>query len=133
MSLDPQEVHRYGLGRGNYCFGPPTAHQDLLGSLGYYGPVEFACQVMESMRYTDGPLAFEYVYHLYESFGDLLYVGRTNRPARRLRQHRTHQPWWDEVTSVAVYGYPNSDVGTAESRDIKRLSPKYNKAGVVLL
>lgn len=37
------------------------------------------------------------VYRLYDSGGELLYVGITNNPVRRFSQHQSEQPWWGAV------------------------------------
>lgn len=49
-----------------------------------------------------------YVYRLYGDGGQLLYVGCTYHPRKRLMEHRRTQPWWVEVRGYTLSKYANA-------------------------
>lgn len=73
-----------------------------------------------------------YVYHIYDSTGDLLYVGKTFSIGNRFfgsNGHSHTKEWWASVSKVVVEDYETDmDAFTAEAYDIKRLKPLHNLA-----
>lgn len=67
------------------------------------------------------------LYRFFNSTGELLYIGITNRVPRRLDQHGDDKPWYLEVADVKVEHHPNRDAAlAAEKTAIKTERPKYN-------
>jgi predicted GIY-YIG superfamily endonuclease len=67
------------------------------------------------------------LYRFFNSAGDLLYIGITNRVPRRLDQHGDDKPWYLEVADVKVEHHPNRHAAlAAEKTAIKTERPKYN-------
>lgn len=67
------------------------------------------------------------LYRLYDIYGCLLYVGRTNDIRGRFYQHSQVQPWWFEVAHATVEFLP--DLATliiAERSTIHAENPRYN-------
>jgi hypothetical protein len=67
-----------------------------------------------------------FIYRLWNSAGECLYVGKTIQlhPLCRVAEHQK-QEWWSEVARadyVSVVG----DLSLAEAKQIKDLNPKYN-------
>jgi prophage antirepressor-like protein/predicted GIY-YIG superfamily endonuclease len=70
------------------------------------------------------------LYRLYNTDGELLYVGITWKVAARMDVHRGSQPWWREVASVQLEVHPNREaVLEAERTAIRCEHPRYNIAG----
>lgn len=68
---------------------------------------------------------------LYRAFGDagqLLYVGITNDPERRWREHVGAKPWWKtEVRNIDVEWFDSrTEAAKAESRAVSTEHPMYN-------
>lgn len=67
---------------------------------------------------------------LYRFFGaddELLYIGITNNPSRRMDQHSQGKPWWTEVVTVRMEVHPSrSAVLDAERIAIARERPLHN-------
>jgi predicted GIY-YIG superfamily endonuclease len=56
-----------------------------------------------------------------------LYVGVTNNPARRHREHRASKPWFPQVKKVKTKHYrTRARALHAERRAIARKHPQYN-------
>lgn len=79
-----------------------------------------------------------WVYRMFDAHGQCLYVGKSiGTPVmQRLTQHLTtinpthRKPWRDEVKKVDVAAFDTEAEAVAEEAlMIKRLDPKYNKAG----
>ena len=110
---------------------PPMRYDDPTlsagGDLLYYGPANagLLCGIINEII---GHPSLHYVYCLVDWYGELLYVGRTNDPVRRLRQHQQYQPWWPDVDKVAIYYYYRDAVGQAEELCIKMFNPIHNIA-----
>lgn len=71
-----------------------------------------------------------YLYRLYGTAGELLYVGIAYYPADRIGQHRSDKPWWPEVTGRRVERYPDRpSAERAERAAIVAELPRYNRLG----
>src|SRR5688500_16967169 len=67
------------------------------------------------------------LYRFYSSEGQLLYVGVTQDPPARFRDHRRQKEWWTMVAGITVETYEGrAAVMSAERRAIKIEHPKYN-------
>lgn len=67
------------------------------------------------------------LYRWYDHEARLLYVGISNQPVRRAREHHGHQPWWTEVRSATVEWFDTRGQALeAEERAIKRELPEWN-------
>jgi predicted GIY-YIG superfamily endonuclease len=67
------------------------------------------------------------LYRHYDKAGKLLYVGQTNDPPRRLREHQDYAGWWDKVscTWYEHFNFPE-EVADAEKIAIATESPIWN-------
>jgi predicted GIY-YIG superfamily endonuclease len=75
---------------------------------------------------TDGP---HVLYRLFNSDGELLYIGITKDLPARLCHHRTRKPWFSEVTRSSTENFANrGELAAAEIRAIQNERPKYNSA-----
>jgi hypothetical protein len=63
---------------------------------------------------TDRPTA---VYRLYDAAGYLLYIGVSNDPTRRWREHRKEMFWWREVDRHDRQWYPTEREADAAERE----------------
>lgn len=70
----------------------------------------------------------KYLYRLYGSENQLLYVGISVNPQRRLREHKSAAPWAKEVHRMEQGSYPLYDdmAATMEHQTILSERPKYN-------
>lgn len=69
------------------------------------------------------------LYRFFDATGQLLYVGLTSDPGRRMGQHRVEKPWWSEVANVTIQTYPDREsVAAAERAAIRTETPRYNVA-----
>jgi hypothetical protein len=67
------------------------------------------------------------LYRCYSASGELLYIGITRSPGRRMRQHSREKPWWPEVAVMKWEHYPSSaELEDAERKAIQHERPKYN-------
>ncbi len=67
------------------------------------------------------------VYRLYDTAGELLYVGIGVKPMDRLDQHRRTKGWWHEVARHEVTWYASRLLaGAEECRAVAFDRPKYN-------
>lgn len=67
------------------------------------------------------------VYRLYACDGTLLYVGVTNDPIRRWKQHAAERPWWSEVDHLALVPFGSAASARYMERQIIRSErPLYN-------
>lgn len=72
----------------------------------------------------------ESVYRLYDGADQLLYVGCSNNPAKRLRAHARTSPWWPNVARIVVVEYPARALAEqAERTAIDLEKPLHNLAG----
>lgn len=101
----------------------------------YDGPVPKRVNAIAPMD-----TAAEYVYLLFDSADELVYVGRSFRPADRFTKHR-RKPWWPTVASVALirvsdvpsherpsWRDPGPNTARLEALAIDRLRPPANIA-----
>jgi hypothetical protein len=73
---------------------------------------------------TDSPTA---LYRLFNAGGDLLYVGISEDPPRRWREHRKETLWWREVHTSQVEWHPGErPAREAECAAIWAENPRYN-------
>lgn len=73
-----------------------------------------------------------YVYRLFDAAGELLYVGASRTPLRRLRAHQSGQAWWPEVdlTKLQLERFPSQEEAfIAELQAIRSEHPKFNIEG----
>lgn len=67
------------------------------------------------------------LYRFYNSTGELLYIGITNRVPRRLDEHGDEKPWYHQVADVKVEHHRDRHAAlAAEKTAIKTERPKYN-------
>lgn len=67
------------------------------------------------------------LYRFYDATGDLLYVGITVDPGKRLTRHSGDKPWWNEVARVELEQHPTrSAVLAAERLAIANERPRHN-------
>lgn len=67
------------------------------------------------------------VYRLYDTAGELLYVGIGVEPMDRLDQHRRSKRWWHEVARHEIAWYASRLLaGAEECRAVAFDKPKYN-------
>lgn len=64
---------------------------------------------MTGPRFKDSRHLPHYVYRCYDDSSDLLYVGCTVEPVRRVIAHKAHAWWGDRIASVRYTVFPNSD------------------------
>ena len=58
---------------------------------------------------------------------ELVYVGMTNNPTRRFRQHRRHKWWWRDVTWMDRYWTSSkANALRIEAEMIQRENPRFN-------
>lgn len=69
------------------------------------------------------------LYRFWDADGQLLYVGETNDPMRRWREHQQTKPWFCEVVTFTRESFPTRETAKAAEADaIKTENPKYNIA-----
>lgn len=67
------------------------------------------------------------LYRFFDDAGQLLYVGITNDPPRRMSQHADSKPWWPQVRGMTVDWYDTrAMVAAAERRAIRVENPLNN-------
>lgn len=72
------------------------------------------------------------LYRFYDAQGELLYVGITNDPWRRWRQHVQEKPWYPQVKHQSVTWYDSKSAASkAETRAIRAERPEFNIAGAL--
>lgn len=70
------------------------------------------------------------VYRFYNSSLVLLYVGITDSPAGRWRDHAKKKPWWPQVAERTLVWHPNrKDAAAEELEAIRTEKPIYNVVG----
>lgn len=67
------------------------------------------------------------LYRLRDHSGRLLYVGISDHPVRRLREHERYKEWWRAVTSVNFESHETmKDAAVAERKAIRLEKPLFN-------
>lgn len=67
------------------------------------------------------------LYRFYDAAGTLLYVGISNNPARRWKQHADTKPWWSDVDRKTVEWLASrAEAEAAEAEAIKAEKPLHN-------
>ena len=67
------------------------------------------------------------LYRFFDEGDELLYVGITNNPSARFKQHGADKDWWHEVVTIRMQRYPSrAAVLIAEKRAIIEEKPRYN-------
>ena len=67
------------------------------------------------------------LYRFFDFSGQLLYVGITNNPSKRLRRHRSEKTWWLEIANIRLQHFSNRyDLQAAELEAIRSEKPIYN-------
>ncbi|WP_371646451.1 GIY-YIG nuclease family protein [Streptomyces mirabilis] len=67
------------------------------------------------------------LYRLYDAGGDLLYIGITDCPERRFKQHRNTKPWWPKVSRKTTEWHPTRRRALAEeAAAVVAETPVYN-------
>ena len=73
------------------------------------------------------------LYRFFDADENLLYVGITNEPWRRWREHVLAQPWFPQVKHQAITWYDERvSAELAERTAIRREQPRFNKAHAIL-
>lgn len=73
------------------------------------------------------------VYRFYAANDELLYVGISNNPPARFRQHTEHAGWWTDAVRVDLTHYATEQAArAAELQAIRIEHPKYNIAGRIV-
>jgi predicted GIY-YIG superfamily endonuclease len=73
-----------------------------------------------------------FIYLLFSTTYELLYIGETDNPARRFAQHQKDKkkPWWPEVANRQLIAVDNPKLAKAYEHDlIQERQPKYNIKG----
>ena len=71
-------------------------------------------------------IARSYVYRMWDKNGVLLYIGKSNNPLNRWKQHRK-KPWFKQVTRFEYEPHPDEAAAYAAEREaIKTEHPLYN-------
>lgn len=67
------------------------------------------------------------LYRFFDAGGNLLYVGITCNPGRRMDRHRTDKAWWSEIVRVEMEQYSTREaLAAAERVAITSEKPQYN-------
>jgi predicted GIY-YIG superfamily endonuclease len=67
------------------------------------------------------------LYRFYGETGKLLYIGLTENPQARFKNHRFTKPWWAEVFRIDIEHFASRDsVVAAERKAIENEWPLYN-------
>ena len=75
-----------------------------------------------------------HVYRYYNSNNELLYVGVTYDLQKRIRGHKSTQPWFDEIDRQEYETFSNRDDAIfEEARLIQVLNPLHNKQRPILV
>lgn len=72
------------------------------------------------------------LYRFYDASEELLYVGFSNEPWRRRKQHSITQPWYPQVRHQAITWYDSERAARcAEDVAIQQERPHFNVAGAI--
>ena len=69
------------------------------------------------------------LYRLWDKDDNLLYIGISYNPIKRLDGHCVDKPWFSEITAITLEHLPTrTDASEKEIKAIKKENPKYNLA-----
>lgn len=72
------------------------------------------------------------LYRFYDSHESLLYIGVSNDPRRRWKQHANEKPWYPRVRHQALTWYESEYAARkAETAAIRAERPEFNVAGAI--
>lgn len=112
--------HPAGEILANFSAGVHTAKHTLECAGWYSGRMNCATETRHAL------------YRFYDRRERLLYVGISNDPWRRWREHVRTQPWYPSVQHQAVTWYESEDLArAAETAAIHDERPRFNIAGAV--
>lgn len=85
------------------------------------------------LRYTAAPVHGQVaLYRFYDAHEELLYVGISNDPRRRWKEHAKDKTWYPRVRHQALTWYPGEyDARRAETRAIREERPQFNVVGAI--
>jgi predicted GIY-YIG superfamily endonuclease len=85
------------------------------------------------LRNTASPLPGQVaLYRFYDPHEALLYVGISNDPRRRWKEHAQEKSWYPRVRHQALTWYDSEpEARRAETRAIRRERPQFNVAGAI--
>lgn len=67
------------------------------------------------------------VYRLYDSAGELLYVGVAGKPQARFKHHARKRRWWPEAARRDIQWHPDRETALqVEAAAIRSEQPRYN-------
>lgn len=98
--------------------GPPTTYAEEADDAG-----------VEPFFVSEAPIKlydYGYVYHFYNYYDLLLYVGKTLNPRGRMLMHAKNPQWYRQIDRVEWFGYPGTSLRDEESRHIREYGPIYN-------
>lgn len=69
-----------------------------------------------------------FLYRLFDVAGELLYVGISLNPAKRVQQHRKVQPWRNKIAEIKIESFAHLGLASlAEIKAIEEEAPRFNK------
>lgn len=79
-------------------------------------------------------MTYFYLYRHFDKAGNLLYVGKTNRPwPKRMREHQKYAPWFLDIANVSLEVFLSEGaLSTAEIEAIQKERPLHNKHYVLV-
>ena len=101
---------------------------DLREVLASYHTLKYANQVYEQAVLQEelAKARRSYVYRMWDKNGVLLYIGKSNNPLNRWKQHRK-KPWFEQVARFEYEPHPDEASAYAAEREaIKTEHPLYN-------
>lgn len=102
-------VIRNGRARfaARFLCGGHSLNAGVLANADAYGGV---CAVCADAKLGPG------VYRFFNAAGRVIYIGSSEKPLKRQRQHQSNSPWWPEVADVQVIRYPTIFEASAAER-----------------
>lgn len=84
----------------------------------------------EAKRYDNSKIAGFWVYIAINYSEDILYIGMTNSPYYRIKEHRTKSVWWNQAKRIEWRSCPNEENAIEFERNlILEFSPIFNIQG----
>lgn len=114
--------------RGIACGTPQCKY--IIASRGR--EVDAVVILIKRYRHDKIPPLRGYVYRLFDVLGELIYIGSSLQPKRRILQHAYRQSWGHEISSWTITEYPTEIAARSQERLlIFAEQPKYNDKGVI--